>query len=261
MRRPGLSGTPPAEPGPRGLLGIGKRLSRRVVAGHRPFEGSAPTGSTIRFQTSGARAIDDPSPVVTCLDPHRDRIERSPTEFPVLAVGDPNGASPRSQIWTHDRKLACEAFGPFERALSVFEDHAALTFELFVDDEIKIKVGHANRLQINPCANLTSRSRFPDRNWSCSHMIVFVCCTSAAQGSARRNHSSSSLTNDTSPRNAPVLQTKGTTCSHLGKEARGACWLNLPKANTQSPCQQQAAIANVTVVCSSIRYWNHGVLQ
>jgi hypothetical protein len=76
--------------------------------------------------------------VTTCLDPQWDRIERSPIEFPVLVVRDANGATPRTQIRTHDRKLACEALGPFERDLSVFEDHAALTLELFVDDEIKM---------------------------------------------------------------------------------------------------------------------------
>jgi hypothetical protein len=95
-------------------------------------------------------AIDDASPVMTCLDPQWDRIKGSPIEFPVLAVGDANGATPRTQVWTHDRKLACEALGPFERDLSVFEDHAALTLELFVDDEIKMEVGHVSRLQINP---------------------------------------------------------------------------------------------------------------
>jgi len=40
-----------------------------------------------------------------------------------------------------------DPIGFVKRYISVFEDHAALTFELFVYDEIKIKVGHTNRLQ------------------------------------------------------------------------------------------------------------------
>jgi hypothetical protein len=36
-----------------------------------------------------------------------------------------------------------------------------------------------NRLQINVCANLALRSRFSDRNGTCSHLIDLVCCTFA----------------------------------------------------------------------------------
>jgi hypothetical protein len=62
-------------------------------------------------------------------------IEGSSTEFPVLVVGDANGATRRTQIGTYDRKLARKALGPFERD------------ELFVDDEIKMEVGHVNRFK------------------------------------------------------------------------------------------------------------------
>src|SRR5271169_1568520 len=88
------------------------------------------------------------SSVVACFDPVRNRIKRRPVEFPVLAVGNANGATSRTQLWTYDRKLGCQAIGFIERDMSVFEDHAALVFELFAYDEIKIKVGHTNRLQI-----------------------------------------------------------------------------------------------------------------
>src|SRR6266700_2353128 len=77
------------------------------------------------------------SAVTTRLHPHRDRIERCAIEFSVLVIRYANGATSRTQIRTRDRKLACEALGFFERSLSVFEDHAALAFELFVDDEIE----------------------------------------------------------------------------------------------------------------------------
>jgi hypothetical protein len=90
------------------------------------------------------------SPVTTRLHPYWDRIERRAIELSVLVIRYTNGATPRTQIRTHDRKLAGEALGFFECDLSVFEDHAALTFEFFVHDEIKTEVGHVDRLP-NQC--------------------------------------------------------------------------------------------------------------
>src|SRR5271167_4590840 len=73
------------------------------------------------------------------FDPQVNRIKRRAVEFRILAVGYANGATPRTQLWTHDRKLGCQAIGFIERDMSVFEDHAALVFELFAYDEIKIE--------------------------------------------------------------------------------------------------------------------------
>src|ERR1700736_3017530 len=87
------------------------------------------------------------SRVTTCSHPHGNRIEWRAIEFPVFAVGNSNGATSRTEIRTHDRKLACQAIGLVERDICVFQDHAALIFELLAYDEIKIKVGHTNRLQ------------------------------------------------------------------------------------------------------------------
>lgn len=84
-----------------------------------------------------------------CSGPRGNGIERGAIEFLVLAVGEADGATPRMQLWTHDIKLACEGIGLLESDLSVFEDHTALVFEIFAYDEVKIKVGHTNRLPIS----------------------------------------------------------------------------------------------------------------
>jgi hypothetical protein len=81
------------------------------------------------------------------FDPHGNRIKRRPIDFPVLAVGNSNGATSRTQLWTYDRKLGCQAIGFIERDVRILEDHTTLISELFADNEIKIKIRHTNRLQ------------------------------------------------------------------------------------------------------------------
>src|SRR6266403_4611899 len=84
-----------------------------------------------------------------CCGPRGDRIKRGAIEFLVLAVGEANSATLRMQLRMHDIKLACKGIGFLESDLSVFEDHTALIFELFAYDEVKIEVGHTNRLPIS----------------------------------------------------------------------------------------------------------------
>jgi hypothetical protein len=55
-------------------------------------------------------------------------IGSSGIEFLVLAVGEANSATPRTQLRTRDIKLACKGIGFLESDLSVFEDHTALIF-------------------------------------------------------------------------------------------------------------------------------------
>src|SRR6266446_911140 len=107
-----------------------------------------------RATRPGIRGIRRPhrqivSRAAACCGPHGDRIKRGAIEFLVLAVGEPNSATPRTQLRTHDIKLACKGIGFLESDLSVFEDHTALIFELFAYDEVKIEVGHTNRLSIS----------------------------------------------------------------------------------------------------------------
>src|SRR5262249_35297754 len=71
-----------------------------------------------------------------------DKLNRRSIELVTLSVGHTHGTSLRTQIGTNDAKLACETIGFIDCAVCVFEDHAALAFELRADDEIKIEVWH-----------------------------------------------------------------------------------------------------------------------
>jgi hypothetical protein len=72
--------------------------------------------------------------------------ERSTVELPAVCVGNSHGAPPRTQLRTDDAKLARETISLIDRDFRVFEDHAALAFEILADNEIKIEVGHWNHL-------------------------------------------------------------------------------------------------------------------
>jgi hypothetical protein len=65
----------------------------------------------------------------------RDNVDQSTVEL-----------TSRTQLRTDDAKLARETISLIHRDFCAFEDHAALVFEIFADDEIKIEVGHGNHL-------------------------------------------------------------------------------------------------------------------
>src|SRR5260370_34469873 len=76
------------------------------------------------------------------FQPRRDKVDRSTVELVTVSVGDAHGTSPRTQLGTNDAKLAREAISFIDRVFCVFEDHAALVFEICADNEIKIEVWH-----------------------------------------------------------------------------------------------------------------------
>ena len=76
----------------------------------------------------------------------RDNVDRSTVELLTVCVSNPHGTSSRTQLRTDDAKLARETISLIDRDFCAFEDHAALVFEIFADDEIKIEVGHGNHL-------------------------------------------------------------------------------------------------------------------
>ena len=80
-----------------------------------------------------------------------DKLDRSTVELVTVSVGNAYGASCRTQLGTNDAKLAREAIGFIDRVICVFEDHAALAFEVRADDEIKIEVWHRNPLPSSNC--------------------------------------------------------------------------------------------------------------
>ncbi len=125
------------------------------------------------------------SRAAACCGPRGDRIKRGAIEFLVLAVGEAYSATPRTQLRTHDIKLACEGIGFLESDLSVFEDHTALIFELFAYDEVKIEVGHTNRLPISIRKQIYHRAIGSPIEWTYSSLIVFVCCISAFKETLR----------------------------------------------------------------------------
>src|SRR6476469_9384874 len=76
----------------------------------------------------------------------RDMVDRSTVELLTVCVSDSHGTSPRTQLRTDDAKLARETISLVDRNFCIFEDHTALVFEIFADDEVEIEVGHWNHL-------------------------------------------------------------------------------------------------------------------
>jgi hypothetical protein len=79
------------------------------------------------------------------------KLDRSTVEFVTVPVGDAHGTSCRTKLGTNDAKLAREAIGFIDRVIRVFENHAALAFEVRADDEIKIEVWHWISLPSSNC--------------------------------------------------------------------------------------------------------------
>src|SRR5207302_7201689 len=73
-------------------------------------------------------------------------IDRRTVELLTVCVSDSHGTAPRTKLRTDDAKLNRNTISLIDRDFCVFEDHAALVFEIFANDEIKIEVGHWNRL-------------------------------------------------------------------------------------------------------------------
>jgi hypothetical protein len=73
-------------------------------------------------------------------------IDRSTVKLLAVCVSDAHGAAPRTKLGTDDAKLTRNTISLIDRDFCVFEDHAALVLEVFANDEIKIEVGHWNRL-------------------------------------------------------------------------------------------------------------------
>jgi hypothetical protein len=76
----------------------------------------------------------------------RDKADRSTVELLTVCVSDSHGTSSRTQLRTDDAKLARETISLIDRNFCIFEDHTALVFEIFADDEVEIEVGHWNHL-------------------------------------------------------------------------------------------------------------------
>ena len=79
------------------------------------------------------------------------KLDRSTVELVTVSVGNAHGTSCRTQLGTNDAKLAREAVSFIDRVICVFEDHAALVFEVRADDEIKIEVWHWSPLPSSNC--------------------------------------------------------------------------------------------------------------
>src|SRR5260370_19226719 len=59
------------------------------------------------------------------------RIERRAIEFPVVAIGDADGAIFRLQFGTDQRQFAGKLVGPVGREVEILQDDTALVFVLF----------------------------------------------------------------------------------------------------------------------------------
>jgi hypothetical protein len=78
--------------------------------------------------------------------PRRNLVNRSTVKLTTISVSNAYSISLRTQLRTRDANFLCEAVSLINRKFCVFEDHNALFFEYFADDEIKTEVGHWSSL-------------------------------------------------------------------------------------------------------------------
>src|SRR6266403_2347188 len=127
------------------------------------------------------RALTRPSCAMERFQPRRDKVDRSTVELVTVCVGNAHGISPREQLRTSDAKLAREAISLIDRDFCVFEDHAALVFEIFADDEIKIEVGHWNHLPSFNCTKTNVSRLVPSLQLYSSHPKFGRGCRNATR--------------------------------------------------------------------------------
>src|SRR3954451_18107665 len=107
-----------------------------------------------------------------------DKVDRSTVELVAVSVGNAYGTSCRTQLGTNDAKFAREAVSLVDRVIRVFEDHAALAFEVRADDEIKIEVWHWSSLPVPAVRNLTRVWLVPPLQLYFRRLIAVACCVS-----------------------------------------------------------------------------------
>jgi len=78
--------------------------------------------------------------------PRRNLVNRSTVKLTTISVSNAHSISLRTELRTRDANLLGKAISLIDRDFCVFEDHDALIFEYFADDEIKTEVGHWSSL-------------------------------------------------------------------------------------------------------------------
>src|SRR3954467_5117451 len=120
-----------------------------------------------------------------------DKIDRSTVELVAVSVGNAHGTSCRTQLGTNDAKFAREAVSLIDRVIRVFEDHAALAFEVRADDEIKIEVWHWSSLPV-PTARKSNLSLAGSSvttlllTFDCGRLLRFGTATTPSRAHRRR---------------------------------------------------------------------------
>jgi hypothetical protein len=67
----------------------------------------------------------------------RDKVDWGTVELLTVCVSNSHGTSPRTQLRTDDTKLARETISLIDRDFCIFEDHAALVFEIFAAGDVE----------------------------------------------------------------------------------------------------------------------------
>jgi hypothetical protein len=124
---------------------VNLRRDQRRVPPQGCVATSPPTGGgffSARSRLAARKSIDPGRSSAT----GRSATDRSTVKLLAVCVSDAHSTAPRTKLGTDDAKLARNTISLIDRDFCVFEDHAALVLEIFANDEIKIEVGHWNRL-------------------------------------------------------------------------------------------------------------------
>jgi len=76
-------------------------------------------------------------------------VDGSAIKLGTIRVGDAYGISLETQLGACHAELVGQTVSLVDRDFCIFEDHDALVFELFADDEIKTEVGHRSSLHVS----------------------------------------------------------------------------------------------------------------
>jgi len=188
------------------------------------------------------------------FQPRWDRVDWSTVELVTVSIGDAHRTPRGTQLRTDDTKLAREAVSFIDRVLCVFEDHAALVFELRADDEIKIEVWHwrspckvSNAAESNPSlAGSPITTLFLTSH--CGRLLRFG--TATARSRAHRATSNCGSLGCSLPMRVVRISTKPLSSDRQHKQCGMSCLTLLRTLEGSKDLRQQReTLSSVSLTC------------
>jgi hypothetical protein len=119
--------------------------------------------------------------------PGWNRVERSTIELPVFSVGDPDRTALAFQLGKYRTKFVCKLHGAVRGTVQILQDHTALVFVVFANDEIKGVVGHPKIPRFGLLAILRLIRMVPALQRERPLVIAAECCIWARRAGDKAN--------------------------------------------------------------------------